>query len=532
MALTTNSFGTTFDLSQSTKVFLFTDYTNYAGQGVNPADCKCVLEITAPGGAVIYNNNNFSNPDINPSVSPLNIIQILVPLSANGLPAPGMYTFKMTTQVDDGVNPVYTVDSSYSFTYEYVSPVVSINQTVNCVSPLFTSTDLTVYTVNNVIPTISRVHSIYFPIASGLSTLTGSAQVLTRGANQFANGTQTTQITTSLNYAMDSNVNIFDTVTGTLEIQVNCEWICKITCCLKALNNRMESQRCSNYPAFLQTKDIFTQVMSKVTLIMQLISCGEEAEVSSIITQIQELANCTDDCCGKDTPSLVGGLNGGTSAAISVVQSGGSPVTVTDVTVGDTTTYTITLDPAFVTTVSNSYNTVLANGGGITWTVSGPTNGVVTYTPNVTSVAPNSISFRAKIDYSTTTPTFTISNVQISGTKFQTPTPTFYTDPSLLVFPHEVNGFILSNFIATAPYTQYKIFATPVLVEINSGTGVSSKFQEKPALLISMNPIEQGSNVFKFRYDMYSNIVSNNTTINQDLIFRSISTIVNFLITE
>ena len=54
------------------------------------------------------------------------------------------------------------------------------------------------------------------------------------------------------------------------------------------------------------------------------------------------------------------------SYQIAVVNSGGSPVSVTSVTVGDTTTYTVSIDSAFVTQVNNSYNTVLANGGGIT----------------------------------------------------------------------------------------------------------------------------------------------------------------------
>ena len=89
MARTTTSFGTTFDLSGTPNVFIFVDTTNYAGQGVSASDCKCVLEITAPGGAVIYNNTNFNIPDIDPGVSPLNIIPIQVPLGANGLPVPG-----------------------------------------------------------------------------------------------------------------------------------------------------------------------------------------------------------------------------------------------------------------------------------------------------------------------------------------------------------------------------------------------------------------------------------------------------------
>ena len=543
MALTTTSFGTTFNLSVTPNVFIFTDTTDYTGQGISASDCACVLEITAPGGAIIYNNTNFSVPDINPGVSPLNIIPIQVPLGANGLPVPGSYTFQMTTQVDDGIVTPYTVTTSYSFTYSYVSPVVSINQTANCVTPLFTSTDNTVYTVNNVIPTISRQHDIYFPIGSGLSTATGSAQVITLGANQFANGTQTTQITTGLTYQMNSNVSILDTVTGALEIQVSCEWTCQISCCLKALNNRMESQRSSNYQAFLQTKDIFTQVMSKVTLIMQMLTCGQEDGVNAIISQIQELANCTDDCCGQDTPSLVNGLSGGAGSSNIIVDSGGSPTVVTSVTVGDTTTYTVSLDPAFVTQVNNSYNTVVASGTGITFTPSGPVNGVVTYTPTITNAPANSIAFKIKLIGTDTTLTYAVSDVNITGTVFQSPTVAPYL--ALPAYASSGNGFIVNNFYTGSSSDNFKVNTNFVvnsyyaystaLSKLQKGALISgnSLFRQPGSWYYALNVVGLSNGQFSFRIDKYNDITDKAApTPFQDFYNAEINAEIHVLITE
>jgi hypothetical protein len=533
MSLTSTSFTTTFDLTVSPKLFKFTDTTDYATQGITLSWVKSVLTITGPGGAIFYTNSNYSTPDINPSVSLNNAIPILLQLDANGNPIQGAYTVVMTSRVTDGVTTPYDVVKSYSFNYEYSSPTVAINQSVNCVSPLFTSTDETVYTINNVIPTITRNHSLYFPVGSGLSNIIGStAQTITRGASQFANGTQTTHITTDLLYNFGNSLYVQDSVTGVLEIQVSCEWTCKITCCLKALNNRMESQRCSNYPAFLQTKDIFTQVMGKVTLIMQLISCGQESEVNSIITQIQELANCTDDCCGKDTPSLVTGISGGSgSSAVVEVVSGGSPVSVSSTTAGDTTTYYIDIDSAFVTTVNNSYNTVVANGGGITWTDSGVVNGVRTFTPSVSIVAQDSLAFSVRMTGDPNTYSISITqpyDVEISGSLFQTPTLSFYNAPYDMNNP---NGYVISGFYTSASDTKYKIFSELIFVDANPNDGIDM-INKNTSYIFPMTIVEKGNTAFTFRFEPPAIDPGNQIFPFKGFAVYEYDVIVNFLITK
>lgn len=502
MALTSTSFTTTFDLTASpNKLFGFIDTTNYAAQGIALSTVKCVLTITAPGGAIIYTNSNYSAPDIDPVASLSNIIPIQIPLDAGGNVVQGAYIFSMTSRVITGMNPAYYVTQSYNYTYEYASPTVVINQTANCITPLFTSTDETVYTVNNIIPTISRDHSVFFPIGSGLSNITNStAQTITLGSGLFANGTQTTEITTILSYDFGNGLYVVDSVTGVLEIQVSCEWTCKITCCLKALNNRMESQRCSNYQAFLQTKDIFTQVMSKVTLVLQFISCGKQDDANAVMEQIKELANCTDDCCGQDTPSLVTGISGGSgSSANVVVNSGGAPITVNSVTVGSTTTYTVTLDPAFATIVNNSYNTVLAPGGGITWTDSGVIAGVRTFTPSLTIPSQNMMAFKAYITFQpgATPVSITVQNVEISGTTFQAPTvSTLQVSPSQL----DNNCFVVDDFFDITPNGNYKVYADLQIKESNPVGGLNF-VDKQPAYMYEYTGGPQSSGSFQFRFD-------------------------------
>lgn len=58
MALTTVSFATTYDYTNS--VFAFTDDSDYAGQSISLSDVLGNFEITDPNGTVIWNNTDYS----------------------------------------------------------------------------------------------------------------------------------------------------------------------------------------------------------------------------------------------------------------------------------------------------------------------------------------------------------------------------------------------------------------------------------------------------------------------------------------
>lgn len=377
------SFSTDFKINIPVKKFLFTDLTDYLSPAIPTTGVRGSFKITDPSGTVIYNNTSFgAGSDIIRNVSASNATIIPLPLNSDGTVVRGSYIIVYTVQIIDGSNPAYFVTRTTTYNNQYVAPIVSISQIVDCLSPLFTSDDVTDYTSNGVLPALVRTHTLNYPFGSageGTPIVTAGQTITT---STFYNGTQTTEISSILTYTFTDGLIVTDTVTGNKELLVDCQFICSIFCCLRSLYNNRENNRGVNQVEFNKFSALFNEVMSTVELALVAISCGKVAEVEGYLNLIKTIANCTDDCsCNDGTPSLVTGLGG--SGVNVVVQSGGAPITVTSMTAGSTTTYTVTLDAAFVNKVNNSYNTVVAAGTNIT--VSSATVGdTTTYTVNTT----------------------------------------------------------------------------------------------------------------------------------------------------
>jgi len=371
------SFTSLMDLSGSTKVFQFVDTSDYAGQSIPLADVNGSFKITAPSGVIVYNNTNFTDAlcDIDRVVSAYNQTTILIPLGLDGEPERGIYTIVYTTLIGE---EFFTVTNTYNV--NYTSPVVEINQTVDCISPLFTSVDVTNYTVNGTAPTIDRVHTINFPFGSAGEgdPVVGIAQTLT--TSTFYNGTQTTEIVSILTYAFPDGMGIYDEVSGSKEILVDCTDVCAIYCCIRALEQRMISYSTTNTVLYRETTLLFSQIMGLVGLVTLAQRCGKSDEINGYLSSIKLLANCTDDCaCTGDAPVQVAGLGGLVNEV--VVTSTGEPITVSPVTVGNTTTYNITFSGALLTTINSLYNTEVVAGDNVS--VTDATIGIVkTFTIN------------------------------------------------------------------------------------------------------------------------------------------------------
>ena len=377
--MATINFSTQFNLTATPKVFLFIDTSDYVGQGIALINVNGCFNITSPSGTVIYNNTDFSDVgcDIKVSVDTQNQSMIQLPLGTNGFPEPGVYTIVYTVY-DNDLETYSSVTNSY--TYAYTRPLVCISQTVDCISPLFTSTDITNYTVNNVIPTISEVHTLSFPVGSGLSPISGSSSVISVGFAQFANGTQTTEIESTLTYTFPDGLVVYDIVSGIQEVVVDCTDTCAIYCCVRSIEQQMNAAMTTNVTRYEELTHLFTQIMSLVGLVSLARTCNKGADISGYLNLIKSLANCTDDCSCGTNPSLVTGLGGLINDV--VVESGGEPITVTAVTVGSTTTYTIYFSAAILSTINSLYNTEVVAGNNITVTDSGIIGALRTYTVN------------------------------------------------------------------------------------------------------------------------------------------------------
>ena len=353
------SFTSLMDLSGSTKVFQFTDTSDYAGQGIALTDVLGNLTITSPSGVIVHTNENWTNLlcDIDRVTSANNQTLIQVPIGLDGEPQAGIYTIKYKVFVT-GDN-FYTVTNTYNV--NYTAPVVAIAQTVDCISPLFSSVDVTDYTVGGTAPVIDRVHTINFPFGSAGegSPVIGVTQTLT--TSTFYNGTQTTEIFSELTYTFPDGMMIYDEVSGSKEILVDCTDVCAIYCCIRALEQRMISYSTTNTVLYRETTLLFSQIMGLVGLVTLAQRCGKSDEINGYLSSIKLLANCTDDCaCTGDAPVQVTGLCGLVNQVI--VQSGGDPIEVEGVTSGGVTTYTIYFSGALLTTINSLYNTEVVAG--------------------------------------------------------------------------------------------------------------------------------------------------------------------------
>ncbi len=487
--MATISFNTTFDLTQSNPSFLALDTTNWAGQSISVNDVNGCFQIISPSGIVIYNNTDYSDSgcDIWTSNSLTSQQSIALPLGSNSLVESGDYTITYT-QYDINLSVYYTQVNSY--TYEYVSPVACISQTVDCISPQFTSVDLTEYEVEGITPTITRVHTIYYPngsVGQG-SPLVGSTATLATGI--FYNGTETSEITSTLSYTFTDGLIVLDEISASKDIKVNCEYICSIYCCIRALEQQLINTPVTvNKNLYAQLSDTFQTVMSFVGLAQVAINCGKSDDVNCYLEKIMELTNCTSDCaCSGDEPSRVSGLGGLINEV--VVNSGGAPLTVTPVVVGNTTTYTITLSGAFVTLVNSFLNTDLAGGSNVATLTSATVGTTKTYTINPkNAVVAAGANVSVSSAYVSPTTTYTVATDVSTTVSWDSTTDTITGSPA---------NFTLPSLLVTAPATgKYLVMFDAYAVVSGAGDATYQYYKNSSTLITTDYKIIAGTSALQ-----------------------------------
>jgi len=142
-----------------------------------------------------------------------------------------------------------------------------------------------------------------------------------------------------------------------------------------------------------------------------------------------------------------------------IVDSGGTPVTVTSVVAGGTTTYTVTMDAAFVTKANSQYNTTVTAGTAITVSVAPDADGNKTYTINAAQ-APivEILSFLVDIDLTADSlPTVTVSDISRQGTAFNNVDPLVENQVSpASAFINQSTDFLITNVWLSQGSLQYK----------------------------------------------------------------------------
>jgi len=161
------NFTTKFRLDLSPKRVVFTDTIDYSGLGEDPVNFKGVLRISGPGG-VIYENTDFSNPDIDPDTSKESTTQINLPLDpGNDYEVfHGQYTVKYTVQKTTTEDEYYK-SNVYGFAFD--EPTMAVNVDSGPYSAKLRSDDNT--SLGADVDSTVRVHRIKYPTDLGFDDI-------------------------------------------------------------------------------------------------------------------------------------------------------------------------------------------------------------------------------------------------------------------------------------------------------------------------------------------------------------------------
>lgn len=159
---------TTLHLESNTVTLEVQDTTDYVGLGIDKATAKGILNISTPSGTVIYENEDYNNPDyINSSRDKTGIV---VPVDEYNMPIEGTYYVKLKVLVN---TTEYT--KTFSYLYQYNRVIPSLQVTVNGYDSTLTCLDNTSYSDAL---SYSRVMSITPPNGSSLSVITTTTNTL------------------------------------------------------------------------------------------------------------------------------------------------------------------------------------------------------------------------------------------------------------------------------------------------------------------------------------------------------------------
>ena len=285
--------------------------------GMTLANVKGKIKVThVPSDQSLYKNTDYdsasySDPDIIGNTSAWVFDNatpgIPLPVDSEGKYLKGEYLFEY--KVTDGTNE-YTLSKTYDFQFD--QPVVSIALTVNCRTSELTSEDETIYTVDEIIPTISRDHTITQPDGGGMNPVPGTltttslhdTRVIGGGGDPETDiwtGEWQATIETALVYILEKwgTLNWFvvnATVKGYNHINVQCEdCACLVRTCVRSLSDLWESYLNTNpvRAAELQTKII--QVLMAWMEFEQAERCGDDYAV--FCAKIQEIVEGEDCNC-------------------------------------------------------------------------------------------------------------------------------------------------------------------------------------------------------------------------------------------
>lgn len=382
----TAAFTIAFDLSA--KTLSLQDTTDYAGQSLTIADYRGTIRaslLTAAGSTVFYDNlGDTGAPDVVPNTSRYNTTTINLPADADGNILGGKYT------VTYGLSNI-ALDTYFQQVNDYVyqNPAVTVclQTTVDCDASQITSKDVTDY--GPYVLSITRVHKLYAPPASGLGTFTGTLASLT--VNGIYTTTWTAELVSTVTYANPDGSTTVSTFSGVKEFQVECDSdLCTILCCLDNIKKTYDRLVCVNPTQAANFRaTIYDPVNENAIYFMMAQGCGNTTKAATYRTAIESISGCGKDCgCGTtDTPIPV--IPSSNVGSITVVDSPDVSIAVTSNTSGNTTTYHVQVSATLQNIINNSYNSIVVTDTPDELTITPTGTNPITYTVSFTGTIPD-----------------------------------------------------------------------------------------------------------------------------------------------
>lgn len=318
-------------------------------------EAKFLFKITSPSGTVIYKNAGYDAGTYTITNVGYSATSNL-PLTTSGLPEEGKYKVEIKVRyTDDNTagTPTYTYSTKTILTSELCMcdlKKVSINHTYDIDALTFTSKDTTDYNGSLTFHSLSRVHTVRPPLASGFADLVGSATNEIYGGLYAGNWQSLIKSYVTLKGYNDDNAtySYFQFYwTGEKDSDVvNDDTICKMYCGFKSLETAASTAKGTAKTA-LQVK--LANGAAILVLAMNAKKCSDTDKLSYYYDQFWEVTGLDPECGCGCADSVSGVIINSTSFVNFIVGT----VTTGDAAVSITGTY-----PNFV------LNFVIPAGGG------------------------------------------------------------------------------------------------------------------------------------------------------------------------
>lgn len=294
---------------------------------------------------------------------------------------------------------------------------------------------------------VKRKSTIYFVSVPSVAPEVSYLKVV--DTNTFYSQTQSFSYEAVVFYDYGSGFTISDSFYSHDSIDVDCDQnLCEIFCCINAVYSEYIKYKCVNPTLAKIALDRYLIVTSHLTSLRTALECGDSSTVTSLTTQIKDVAQCNSDCsCESGDPILITGLGGSGSV---VVASANNGIDVVSTVNGSITTYTLSLDKSITDKLdkieSNTTTSIISSNGTVSFTQT-PSGNNTEYDLSVaTGVAPTELMvLKLQLDYDWSSPrTFTPLDTTIQNPS-NLQEPTLFSEVGLTNPPNlytlRVSGF-------------------------------------------------------------------------------------------